>query len=49
MGSRKLFPMIRMIGMVVVFWGIVIGDLVFFLGVIRAKFIKQVKLVFVKV
>ena len=49
LGSRKLFPMIRMIGMIVVFWGIVIGDLVFFLGVIRAKSIKQVKLVFVKV
>ena len=49
MGSRKLFPMIRMIGMIVVFWGIVISDLVFFLGVIRAKSIKQVKLVFVKV
>ena len=49
LGSRKLFPMIRMIGMIVVFLGIVIGDLVFFLRVIQAKSIKQVKLVFVRV
>ena len=49
LGSSKLFPMIWMIGMIVEFWGIVIGDLVFFLGVIQAKSIKQVKSVFVRV
>ena len=48
LGSSKLFPIIRMIGMIVGFWGIAIGDLVFFLGVIQAKSIKQVILVFVK-
>ena len=37
LGSCKLFP-------IVVFFEIVIGDLAFFLGVIQAKSIKQVKL-----
>ena len=41
-------PYIRMIGMIVVFLGVVIGDLVF-LGVVQAKTFKKIKLVFVRV
>ena len=41
-------PYIRMIGMIVVLLGVVIGDLVF-LGVVQAKSFKEIKLVFVKV
>ena len=39
---------IQMIGMIVVFLGAVIGDLVF-LGVVQAKSFKEIKLIFVRV
>ena len=41
-------PYIRMIGMIAVFLGVVIGDLVF-LGVAQAKSFKKKKSVFVRV
>ena len=41
-------PYIRMIGMLVVFLGVLIGDLVF-LGVVQVKSIKKLKPVFVRV
>ena len=39
---------IQMIGMIVIFLGDVIGDLVF-LGVVQAKPFKEIKLIFVRV
>ena len=47
-GGGGVTPYIQMIGMIVVFWGVVIGDLVF-LGVVQAKSFKKIKQVFVRV